>query len=420
MIHRARAPARPGDVAMAQARITPAAQETHGPPTGHGLRRATGDSGRAGPATGRLANTRSMTRRFSICARSAPAASRAQRSHGTGWSRVSASATAPTRSSRSSVRITSPDSHRAAPALAHGTRPVGYISYDVWRGGTGQCPPGRAGARDAPGWRPAAGPRGPPGRGRRRDRHGPPRPWATRAALARTPGDTRWPGARRWPALTYRPRQAPLPEPAVLVTQPSPRMPCGPDPPARIRPRDSRAALAGISPWRSRPRTPSRAGSAAASGTGTCSPPRTCARPAHSVSAPPSRTTDSSTPAMASKNARPIPTDRLEAVRRRIRHQRLADGGPAVAAALAAVPGTASPKVFSPGLSGSLLPYVLRSAWNLQSGFLPTRYRPAPWRPGTTSLTRGGGSPAPTWLSAQAARWPTVRAVQAGMRGGTT
>ena len=123
-----RAPARPGDVAMAQARITPAAQETHGPPTGHGLRRATGDSGRAGPATGRLASTRSMTRRFSICARSAPAASRAQRSHGTGWSRVSASATAPTRSSRSSGRITSPDSHRAAPALAHGTRPVGYIS----------------------------------------------------------------------------------------------------------------------------------------------------------------------------------------------------------------------------------------------------------------------------------------------------
>ena len=188
-----------------------------------------------GPRPGRLASTRSMTRRFSICARSAPAASRAQCSHGTGWSRVSASATAPTRSSRSSVRITSPDSHRAAPALAHGTQPVGYISYDVWRGGTGQCPPGRAGARDAIGWRPAAGPRGPPGRGRRRDRHGPPRPWATRAARARTPGDTRWPGARRWPSPPITSPTGPAPgtrrprDPAVPAHALRPGSP-GPDP----------------------------------------------------------------------------------------------------------------------------------------------------------------------------------------------
>ena len=62
----------------------------------------------AGPPAGRLASTRAMTRRFSICSQSAPAASRAQRSHGTCWSSVSAPATSPTKSSRSSVLITHP------------------------------------------------------------------------------------------------------------------------------------------------------------------------------------------------------------------------------------------------------------------------------------------------------------------------
>ena len=68
--------------------------------------------------------------------------SRAQRSHCTCWSSVSASATSPTRSSRSSVRITKPASHRAAPTRAHGARPAEYVSNDVWVAGTGRVPHG--------------------------------------------------------------------------------------------------------------------------------------------------------------------------------------------------------------------------------------------------------------------------------------
>ena len=138
---------------------------------------------------------------------------------------------------------------------------------------------------------------------------------------------------------------------------------------------------------------------------------------------------------MASKNARPVPTDRLEGVRSRIRRQRFADGGPAaaafaasiltaprarrpgtapaVAAARAAVPGTASPKLFLPCLSGSLLPHVLGHKCAGTVDFLPTRPS-SPRRTGATSLTRGCRSPAATWLSAQAARWLLVRPVQAG------
>ena len=148
---------------------------------------------------------------------------------------------------------------------------------------------------------------------------------------------------------TRRPRDPAVPAHAHAARIPRPGSVHGtPAPPRPASARGARARARPPAPDRRRQAAPARAARR-----------RTCARPAHSVSAPPSRTNDSSTPAVASKNARPIPTDRLEAVRRRIRHQRLADGGPAVAAALVAVPGTAAPKVFSPGLSGSLLPYVL-------------------------------------------------------------
>ena len=131
-------------------------------------RRVAGTVSAAGPAAGRLASTRSMTRRFSICSRSAPVASRAQRSHGTCWSSVSASATSPTRSSRSSVFITHPASLRAAtwrrgsrpavggapvrgpsrrrteatPRPARGQRRRLFSSYDVYRAQTGRWPLG--------------------------------------------------------------------------------------------------------------------------------------------------------------------------------------------------------------------------------------------------------------------------------------
>ena len=131
-------------------------------------RRVAGTVSDAGPAAGRLASTRSMTRRFSICSRSAPVASRAQRSHGTCWSSVSASATSPTRSSRSSVLITHPASLRAAtgrrgsrpavggapvrgpsrrrteatPRPARGQRRRLFSSYDVYRAQTGRWPLG--------------------------------------------------------------------------------------------------------------------------------------------------------------------------------------------------------------------------------------------------------------------------------------
>ena len=151
---------------------------------------------------------------------------------------------------------------------------------------------------------------------------------------ARTPGNTRWPGAQRWPVPPVTSPTGPAPgtrrprDPAVPAHAMRPGSP-GPDPSTGLPRRPGRHQPVALAPAHALPR-------------------RTCARPAHSVSAPPSRTNDSSTPAVASKNARPIPTDRLEAVRRRIRHQRLADGGPAVAGALVAVPGTAAPKVFHP------------------------------------------------------------------------
>ena len=59
-------------------------------------RRVAGTVSDAGPAAGRLASTRSMTRRFSICSRSAPVASLGAalepRRQPAGHSRVSASA----------------------------------------------------------------------------------------------------------------------------------------------------------------------------------------------------------------------------------------------------------------------------------------------------------------------------------------
>ena len=166
---------------------------------------------------------------------------------------------------------------------------------------------------------------------------------------ARTPGNTRWPGAQRWPVPPVTSPTGPAPgtrrprDPAVPAHAMRPGSP-GPDPSTGLPPRPGRHQPVALAPAHALPR---RIGGGKRH-RARAARRRTCARPAHSVSAPPSRTNDSSTPAVASKNARPIPTDRLEAVRRRIRHQRLADGGPAVAAALVAVPGTAAPKVFHP------------------------------------------------------------------------
>ena len=44
---------------------------------------------------------------------------------------------------------------------------------------------------------------------------------------------------------------------------------------------------------------------------------------------------------------------------------------PAFAAALAEVPGNASPNILPPGLSGSLLPYVFRLCEEVRCGFMP-------------------------------------------------